>query len=69
MEGNNTLLLNKAVMIGAVDYYLNQIHFKSPVKVGDVSENKNSKYFEVKLVDNPAECPDDGKWQPMVNPA
>lgn len=38
MRGKNTLLLNQAEMQAAVEYYLNQVQFKQPVKVTRITE-------------------------------
>ena len=47
MAGTNVLLLNKATMIKATEYYLCNVQFKEPVKVSDVEEDRNEHQFKV----------------------
>jgi hypothetical protein len=50
MIGNNKLQLNSAQMNEAVEYYLKNVMLKDDkFQVTDVSENKSSGYFEIRL--------------------
>ena len=44
MIGSNTLILNKAEMIRAVGFYLDEIQLKEPIKITSVTEKDNLFY-------------------------
>lgn len=48
MKGNNTIIFNHATMQAAVEYYLNNMVFKSPIRVVKVFEN-NDNGFDVSV--------------------
>jgi len=47
MIGYNTLVLNQAEMMRAIEYYLNNVQFKESTQVTSVSENKSDNTFLV----------------------
>jgi len=49
MIGHNLLYLNKSEMLRALDYYLNNIQFKEPIEVTEVSERKSEHDFELRI--------------------
>lgn len=49
MVGHNTLILNQAEMVRAIEYYLNAVHFKEPIMVSSVTENKSNLNFAIDL--------------------
>ncbi len=51
MEGTNILSLNKAEMMRALQYYLNEVQFKEPVKISNVREKGNDNIFEITIMD------------------
>ena len=42
MEGKNSLYLAKADMCSAIEFYLNSVLLKEPIRVALISEMKNS---------------------------
>lgn len=49
MKGTNVLTMNQAEMMRAIEYYLNQVQFKEPVRITKVSENKSNFVFDIEL--------------------
>ena len=49
MIGHNLLYLNKSEMLRALDYYLNNIQFKEPIEVTEVSERRSEHDFELRI--------------------
>lgn len=54
MIGSNSLILNQAEMIRAVEYYLNNVQFKETVRVTAVEEKPSDRVFNIRL-DEPVE--------------
>jgi len=59
MRGTNTLILNKAETIKAIEYYLNKIHFQKDVTVDDVKQVQGDNLFEIKLIEKSEDEEDD----------
>jgi hypothetical protein len=51
MIGNNVLEINRAEMVKAMEYYLNNVQFKEPVRVVYVTENKNDNTFTIEIAE------------------
>lgn len=48
MKGNNTITINKATMLEALQLWV-ESEFKKPARVLDVNESRNDDTFEVEL--------------------
>ncbi len=52
MIGKNTIVINQAEAIRAIQFYLNQVQFKETVIVKSVSYNASSYTFDVIIEDS-----------------
>ena len=55
MKGNNRIIMCRAEMIRAVEYYLNEVQFKEPVLVAGVTEDKGDHVFIVSIEEDTAD--------------